>query len=174
MPTLTGDGVCLRPYLDEDAAPLAAGLNNVNVWRNLGHSVPYPYTVEHAVDWINKSRDIPANELRLTIEFEGAAVGGIGLRPVELWSPYTFEMGYWLAEPHWGRGIATRAAGLVTAYAFEQGGAERMQALVFDWNPGSRRVLEKNGYTLEGRLRRAVRKDGRWGDLLVYGRLRST
>jgi len=172
MPTLTGDGVCLRPYLDEDAAPLAHGLNNIKVWRNLGHMVPFPYTVEHAQDWIAKSRDIPANELRLTIEVGGEAVGGIGLRPVELWSPHTFEIGYWLGEPHWGKGIATRAAGLITAYAFEHAKAERVQALIFDWNPGSCRVAEKNGFTLEGRLRRAVHKDNRWGDLLIYGRLR--
>jgi RimJ/RimL family protein N-acetyltransferase len=171
MPVLEGHGIRLRPHVEEDAEPLALGLNNINVLNNLGHTVPRPYTLEHARDWIAKSKEIPANEVRLTIEADGIAVGGIHLRPVEMWSPHTFEIGYWISETHWGRGIATQAAGLITAYGFEQQKAERMQAYVFGWNDGSRRVLEKNGYSLEGRLRRAVHMDGRFGDIFVYGRL---
>lgn len=172
MPVLTGNRIVLRPYLDEDAEPLARGLNNLNVSRNIGNMVPYPYTVENARDWIAKSKSLQTGELRFTIEVEGAPAGGIDLRPVPAWSPHTFELGYWLAEPYWGRGVVTQAAGLLTGYAFEHAKAERMQAFVFSWNPGSCRVIEKNGYTLEGTLRRAVHKDGRWGDLLAYGRLK--
>ena len=79
---------------------------------------------------------------------------------------------FWLAEAQWGRGIVSAAVALVVAHAFDAMGAERVQAYVYDWNPASRRVLEKNGFEQEGRLRRAVYKDGRWGDCWVYGRLR--
>ena len=98
--------------------------------------------------------------------------GGTGIFPKRMWSPYTFEMGYWLAEPYWGRGIATRAVGLVVAHAFAALDAEREQAYVYEWTPASRRVLEKNGFACEGRLRRAVCRDGRYGDVWVYGRVR--
>ena len=85
----------------------------------------------------------------------------------------TAEIGYWLGEPFWGRGIATTALKETTAYAFAHFEIERLQAHVFEWNPASARVLEKAGYTLEGRQRRHVFKDGRIGDALLYARLRA-
>ncbi len=172
MLVLNGDGFCLRPYREGDAEALSRAADNVNVWRNLGHGFPHPYTREDAEKWIVQCAEAPENDLRLAIEINGATCGGIGIHPVALWSPYTFEMGYWLAEAHWGRGVVTRAVSLLVEHAFAHLRAERVQAYVFDWNPGSRRVLEKNGFEQEGRLRRAVHKDGRWGDCLAYGRLR--
>jgi len=76
------------------------------------------------------------------------------------------EIGYWLGEPFWGRGIATEALGAMTEYAFAHFDICRLEAGVFEWNPASARVLEKNGYVLEGRARLGVVKDGRLGDRL--------
>lgn len=146
--------------------------NYINVWRNLGHGFPHPYTPQDAATWIESCHSLPSDELRLTIDIDGAASGGIALHRRWIWSPYTFEIGYWLAEPLWGRGIITEAAGLITQFGFDEWGATRIQAFVFDWNPASARVLEKNGFVLEGRLRGAVHKDGRTGDCLAYSRLR--
>ena len=172
MIELKATGFTLRPFRDSDAEPLARVANNRNVWRTLGHAFPHPYTLECAHKWIASCLDRPPTDVRLAIDIDGAPCGGVGIHNVHLWSPYTYEIGYWLAEAFWGRGIMTEAAGLITRYGFEQLGAHRVQAYVFDWNPASARVIEKNGFTLEGRLRGAVHKDGQTGDCLAYGRLR--
>jgi RimJ/RimL family protein N-acetyltransferase len=78
------------------------------------------------------------------------------------------EIGYWLAEPFWGRGIATEALAAVTSYAIETHGFTRVFAVPFATNPASCRVLEKAGYVLEARLRRSAIKDGQVIDQLQY------
>ncbi len=80
----------------------------------------------------------------------------------------TAEIGYWLGEPFWGRGFATVAVKAVTEYAFATFDLQRVQATVFEWNPASARVLERAGYTFEGRLRSSIVKSGRIGDALMY------
>jgi RimJ/RimL family protein N-acetyltransferase len=99
-------------------------------------------------------------EAAFAIAVSGEAVGGIGfvLQPdVERVSA---EIGYWLGEPFWGRGIVTEALVAVTRYALETRGLTRVFAVPFATNAASCRVLEKAGYTLEGRLRRSAIKDG--------------
>ena len=82
------------------------------------------------------------------------------------------EIGYWLAEPFWSRGIMTLAARAMTDYALAEFNLVRMYATVFDWNPASTRVLEKAGYSLEGRLRKSAVKDGKLVDQLLYAIVR--
>jgi RimJ/RimL family protein N-acetyltransferase len=82
------------------------------------------------------------------------------------------EIGYWVAEPYWGRGIATKAVGALTAFAFAHHDLVRIFAGVFASNPASARVLEKAGYAFEGRLRRSVVKDGIVLDQLMYAMVR--
>jgi RimJ/RimL family protein N-acetyltransferase len=82
------------------------------------------------------------------------------------------EIGYWLGQSYWNRGIATEALVAVTAYAFETFDINRIWAGVFAWNPASARVLEKAGYVLEGRLRNAITKDGETTDELIYSTVR--
>ena len=82
------------------------------------------------------------------------------------------ELGYWLAEPYWGKGIATEAVRAMTEWGFAHLDINRIFAYVFGWNPASARVLEKAGYLYEGRMRQAVCKDGQMTDLLVYGMVR--
>jgi len=107
-------------------------------------------------------------ETMFAIAVDGEAVGGIGfvLHPdVERVSA---EIGYWLAEPFWGRGIVTQALAAVTAHAIETHGLTRIYAVPFAWNAASCRVLEKAGYVLEGRLRKSAIKDGKLTDQLQY------
>ena len=85
---------------------------------------------------------------------------------------HSVEIGYWVAEPFWGKGIATRALRAVTEYAFTSFDLVRIFAAVFEWNPGSARVLEKAGYTYEGRSVKSVTKDGQTIDQLVYAIIR--
>jgi RimJ/RimL family protein N-acetyltransferase len=99
-------------------------------------------------------------------------VGGVGLEPMADVYRLTATVGYWLGEPFWGRGFATQALRALSAYAFSTFDLHRLEAAVFGWNLASARVLEKAGYSLEGRLRRSVIKDGRIADSLLYARLR--
>ncbi len=172
MIELLGTNFILRPPRESDAEAIARYANNPAIARNLISTFPSPYKLEDAKTWIASCATTPPGELRLVIEVNGVASGAIGLHPKPQWSPYLFEMGYWLAQPHWGRGIVSEAVRLVVGHAFDTLDAARVQAFVYDWNPASARVLEKNGFTLEGRLRGAVHRDGRTGDCLAYGRVR--
>jgi RimJ/RimL family protein N-acetyltransferase len=106
------------------------------------------------------------------MEVNGEAVGGIGLEPQADVARRSAEIGYWLGEAYWGRGIATEAVRAVTDYGFAHGDLVRIYATVFEWNRASMRVLEKAGYQLEGRRRQAVTKDGQTIDDLLYAIIR--
>jgi RimJ/RimL family protein N-acetyltransferase len=103
---------------------------------------------------------------------DDAVVGGIGIDVGTDVFRRSAEIGYWLGEPFWGRGIATEVLRALTDYAWATFDIIRLEAGVFSWNPASARVLEKAGYTLEGCLRQGVVKQGRVGDRLIYGLLR--
>jgi RimJ/RimL family protein N-acetyltransferase len=161
----------LRPWRVGDEASLVRHANNRRVWRNLSR-LPHPYTREDADAWITSaSARSPVTDFAIVVD--GEAVGGIGVelgRDVFLRSA---EVGYWLGERYWGRGIATEALRAITEYAFATFDLCRLQAGVFEWNPASMRVLEKAGYTLEARHRKNVTKDGETIDRLMYALVRS-
>ena len=98
--------------------------------------------------------------MKFCIEIDGAAVGGIGVHPGEDVHRHTATVGYWLGEEFWGRGIMTEAVTAVTDFCFENFPLRRISAEVFANNPASARVLEKAGFTFEGRLKNNVLKDG--------------
>ena len=157
----------IRDYRLSDAESLASHANNRRVWLGLRDAFPHPYTKTNARDYIRATRHrVP--ETSFAIAVDDQAVGGIGfvLHPdVERVSA---EIGYWLAEPFWGRGITTDALRAVTKYAIESHGLTRIYAVPFAWNVASCRVLEKAGYVLEGRLRNSAIKDGRLTDQMQY------
>jgi ribosomal-protein-alanine N-acetyltransferase len=157
----------VRSWETSDAEPLSRHANNRNIWINLRDAFPHPYTKQHARDFIRSTRQRTPETL-FAIAVEGEAIGGVGfvLHPdVERVSA---EIGYWLAEPFWGRGIATEALSAVTRYAIEAHGLTRVYALPFAWNVPSCRVLEKAGFVLEARLRRSAIKDGVVTDQMQY------
>ena len=161
----------LRPWRVGDEASLVRYADNRNVWRNLKDRFPYPYTAADADAWIRLAgSETPATSFAIVVD--GAAVGGVGIELGNDVFRRSAEIGYWLGEPFWGRGIATEALRAMTAYAFEHFDICRLEAGVFDWNPASARVLEKSGYTLEGRARLGVVKDGRICDRLLYALVR--
>nr|GFD37118.1 acetyltransferase (GNAT) domain protein [Tanacetum cinerariifolium] len=102
------------------------------------------------------------------IEVDGQAVGGIGIHPQDDIHRRNAELGYWLAEPFWGQGIISAAIGQAVAFAFQTYDIDRVFARPFGTNLGSQRVLEKNGFVLEGRFEKALVKDGELLDELVY------
>jgi ribosomal-protein-alanine N-acetyltransferase len=166
------DELVFRTWRSTDVESLVKYANNKNVWMNLKDRFPHPYTADDAEDWIGMNHVLVGPPVNFAIELKGEAIGGVGLELLEDVLEQTANIGYWLGEPFWGRGIATAAVQFATDYGFETFPLNRLQAGVFDWNPASARVLEKAGYQPEGRLRRAIVKDGRIGDLLLFGRVR--
>lgn len=157
----------LRPWRRSDRKSLLRCANNWEVARQLRDRFPHPYTADDADEWLSMACDEdPATNLAIVVD--GDAVGGIGLELQSDVFGRSAEIGYWLAEAHWGRGIMSEAVPAVTRYALDQFDLCRLFARVFECNPASARVLEKAGYTLEGRMRRSVVKDGRMLDQLLY------
>lgn len=105
------------------------------------------------------------------IEVGGEACGGIGARRLPGNRDVGAEFGYWLGRAHWGRGVMTRVVAAYAPWVMSALGVARLQAVVLDFNAASARVLEKNGFVLEGVLRKAIRKHGRLHDLHLYARL---
>jgi RimJ/RimL family protein N-acetyltransferase len=166
------DGLTLRPWRAADLGPLVRYANNWNVWINLKDRFPYPYTDADARAWIAHCDTRTGEATNVAIDWQGEAIGGLGLDPHTDVHRLMATVGYWLGEPFWGRGFTTQALRAFSAYAFSTFDLHRLQATVFDWNVGSARVLEKAGYMLEGRLRHSIIKDGRIADTLLYARLR--
>ena len=167
----------LRPWRLDDAESIAKYANNRNIWRNLRDRFPHPYSLQDAHEFLAGRAEIgsslgvqrtPTIETSFAIEVDGEAAGSIGLLLNDDVHRGTAELGYWLAEPHWGRGIVTEAARAMVAYGFDDLGLRRIEAVVFAWNPASTRVLEKAGLTFEARLRKQVIKDGEVMDALLY------
>jgi RimJ/RimL family protein N-acetyltransferase len=146
--------------------------NDHAVWRNLTSRFPHPYTRDAADNWIRIANEHPADACNLAIVVGDEAVGAVGFERQGDLHTRTAEIGYWLGQPFWGRGLATAALRLATDLAFERFDFVRLQAGIIDWNAASCRVAQKAGYTLEARLRRHVFKDEQLPDLLVYARLR--
>lgn len=156
----------LRDWRISDVESLTRYANNRAVSRNMRDIFPFPYTEADATRWIGMAMASP--ETYWAIEVEGEAVGGIGIHPMQDVYRRTAEIGYWLAEPFWRRGIMTQAVKVMKHYAFERFDFVRLEAGVYSWNPASCRVLEKAGFTREAINRKAVIKDGQLLDRILY------
>jgi len=166
-----GEGFQVREFHSDDVEGLVRHANNANVARHLEDRFPHPYTEEKAREWLaHVAEQDPLTHFAIATQEE--VIGGIGFHIREDVYRRTAELGYWLGETYWGRGIATRAVRGVTSWAFENFPLERIQARVFETNPASCRVLEKAGFTYEGRLRRSVLKINVLMDQVVYAILR--
>jgi ribosomal-protein-alanine N-acetyltransferase len=157
----------VRSWAMSDVDALARCANNRKIWLNLRDAFPHPYTKHDAREFIRSVRE-RAPETTFAIAVDGEAAGSIGFilhRDVERVSA---EIGYWLAEPFWGRGITSEALIAVTRHAVAAHGLTRIFAVPFAWNTASCRVLEKAGYVLEARLRCSAIKDGRLTDQFQY------
>jgi RimJ/RimL family protein N-acetyltransferase len=161
---------CLvREWRLEDAKSLATYANNRLVWRGLRDQFPHPYTIEDAHAFL-RSVTNKQPVTNFCIEIEAAAAGGIGIRIGEDVHRQTANLGYWLGEEFWGRGIMTEVVSAVVTCCFEKFPLNRICAEVYSNNPASARVLEKAGFVLEGRLRKNVVKEREILDSLLYAR----
>lgn len=187
--------ITVRAHHISDAEALAAQGNNRKIWLNMTDHFPHPYTPSNAETWINMCAD-PSNFIPLTLPapksdtstdntlttntirsnyaicLDNKPIGGIGL---DKSSPYrhVLTMGYWLGEEHWGRGYATMVAGAFLKWIFDTFPyCLRVFADAYGWNPGSMAVLKKIGMQMEGTMRMAVFKDGKYTDMVLFGIIR--
>jgi len=161
----------LRSWEWRDRESIVRYANNWRVARNLRDRFPHPYTDRDARNWLEIVVDADP-ETNFAIVVGGEAVGGVGYTLQYDVDRRSAEIGYWLGEEFWGRGIATEALIAVTDHAFASHDLCRVFANVFEWNPASARVLEKAGYAFEGRLRKSVTKEGQTIDQLMYAMIR--
>lgn len=172
MTVIRAKGFSLRPFKKGDEASLAANISNRKIERNT-LVIPYPYTMKAARFWVRYNLALAKkkekSQLHLAIDAGGEVIGGMGLSHAD---GHSAEIGYWLGENYWGRGIATEAVKLLTKYAFSGLGLRRVYAYVFSFNKASARVLEKAGYKLEGKLRKQAVKRGKPIDALLFAKVR--
>lgn len=165
------DDIRIRSFTLDDCDDLVRFADNPRVPRFLRDVFPHPYTRRDARAWVRIASG-SSPETDFALEVDGRCAGGIGLSLRRDIERFTAEIGFWLGEPFWNRGIATRAVRVFVERAFVAYGLERIEAAVFAGNPASARVLEKSGFVREGTRRRAACKGDAFHDLVMYGRLR--
>lgn len=151
--------IILRPLRDSDANALTILANNRKIWDNVRDFFPSPYTVDDANYFIELTqKENPRTTF--AIEYNSELCGVISLVGQSDVYKRTAEIGYWIGEPYWNKGIATIAVKLITNYGMDQLDFIRIHAGVYEYNIGSMIVLTKNGYSKEGIFKKSVLKNG--------------
>ncbi len=160
---LTEGNILLRRLEDSDREPLAKLVNNKKIWDNVRDMLPFPYTHKDAETFIKLAK-LEKTPMTFAIGYEERFCGVIGLTAQSDIYRKTAEIGYWLGEPFWNKGIATIAVKLITSYGLHSLGFIRIHTGVFEYNKGSMRVLEKNGYAKDGIFKKSIIKNGQIWD----------
>lgn len=164
--------IIIRKWTPDDTPSLVKHANNINIWNRLRNYFPHPYTEEHANLWIQRMEE-ESPMVNFAIDVDGMAIGGIGLILNTDVYIKSAEISYWIGEEFWGKGVATEAIRQMMEYTFYYFDIVRLYAEVFEDNKASMRVLEKNGFYLEGVRRKAVYKNDRLMDDYIWVKLRS-
>ena len=159
--------VDIRPWHLEDKPNLLKYAANVNIFNNMTDSFPNPYTEDRAEMFLQMAIS-GTGPLLMAITVDGEPVGSIGLHPQFDIQRKNAELGYWLGEPFWGKGIMTIAVPKMTTHGFKQTEVNRIFAKPFGRNKGSQKVLEKSGYILEAVIKDGFYKNGQYEDELIY------
>ncbi len=165
------DNIRLDSLREENLDALVAQANNKKIWMNLRDMFPHPYSIENGKGFISMVQNDKKN-IRFAIKYGDAFAGMIGLFPQDDVYKYNAELGYWIGEEYWGKGIGTKAVQLVCEYCFSETDLNRIFASIFSYNKASMRVLEKNGFQNEGIGAKAVFKDGNFYDEVRYARIK--
>ncbi len=163
----------LRPWRPEDAAAIVPYADDPLVAENLRDVFPNPYRLQDAEAYVRCCVEQEGQgQLCRAIVIDGSPCGSIGLFRGTDVCRKSAELGYWLGRPYWGRGVITGAVKAICREGFAAWDIARIYAEPYDRNLGSRRVLEKAGFTLEGTLRSSVWKQGQLLDSRIYSLLR--
>ena len=163
----------IRKWKLTDAKNIAVALSNKKIQDNLRDGLPYPYTEQDGIDFISSM--LSANEdetFAFAITLDDKAIGSIAVFRQQNIHRQTAEMGYYIAEEYWGKGIMTDAVKQICEYVFKNSDILRIYAEPFAYNAGSCRVLEKAGFQYEGTLRNNAVKNGKVIDMKMYSLLR--
>lgn len=164
----------LRQWRPEDAGDLAETINNPNILNNLRDGIPYPYSVKDAEEFIGAMLAAdPANNFAFAITVDDRAVGSISISRCANIHSRTAELGYYLGEAYWGKGLCTSAVRQACRHVFDSTDIIRIFAEPFAYNTASCRVLEKAGFLCEGILRKNACKNGRILDMKMYALLKA-
>lgn len=167
-------GVRLREWEKEDSPDLALTINNKKVQDNLRDGIPYPYTEKDADDFIHKTLTAEKDtQYAFAITYNGKVIGSIGVFRKDNVHRLTAELGYYVAEAYWGKGVMTNAVKQICAFVFEYTDILRIFASPLVTNHASCRVLEKAGFAFEGCLRQNVIKNGQVLDMKLYSILKT-
>ncbi len=165
---MSNSNIQIRPLELSDIQQLTKLANNKKVWDNLKDYFPYPYTEKDAAFFINLTQEHNPKQ-SFGIEFNNELCGVISLIVQEDIYRKSAEIGYWIGEPYWGKGIMTKAVELITQYGFEKLNLIRIYAGVFDYNVTSMNILENNGYKKEGIFSKAIIKNDKiWDEHRYY------
>ena len=165
------DKCILRKWEPSDLESLVQNANNCNIASKMRDTFHYPYTVKEGKEWIK----FAGNEewgYNFAITVNNKAVGGIGLTTGKDIERKSSEVGYWLGEEHWGKGIVSSALKGMVKFAFKELKLERIFAVPLEHNIASRKVLEKNNFVLEGILRNSVVKSGKIYNQALYAKIK--
>jgi [ribosomal protein S5]-alanine N-acetyltransferase len=160
--------ILLLPWKEEDAAELAELANNRKVADMLRDGFPHPYTLVDAVSWIHSTIAVNNPPTLFAIKLDEKLAGGIGILLKDNIYRKNVEIGYWIGESFWGKGIATEAVKLIVEYIFRNFNVVRIYAETFTSNKASSRVLEKNGFTCDGIFKKAIIKNDTLLDSCTY------
>ncbi len=161
----------IRDLTTTDASAIARHADNPRIADVLRDLFPSPYALSDAEEFIAKTLGAdPVTAFAIATDKE--AFGVIGFIPGQDVYRHSAEVGYWIGEEYWGRGIMTEAIEIFTAHLFEYFDFNRLSAGVFSSNPASARVLEKAGFTRVATLRAHVTKNGKVLDEILYSKLR--
>jgi len=164
---LQKDNIILREILLEDLPEMVRIGNNRKLSINLRDGFPFPYTMESAKYFYENV--YKKNEYGIfAIQYEGKYVGNVGIHIGEDVYRKTAEIGYFLSEEHWNKGIMSKVVKMITEYAFNKFDIIKIYAGVFEFNKASQRVLEKCGYKLEAILKKSIIKDEKIWDEYRY------
>ncbi|MCE3233544.1 MAG: GCN5-related N-acetyltransferase [Rickettsiaceae bacterium] len=171
MTVILKDKFKMRNFEASDAAAMVAGLNTPTIERDT--TIELPWKLESVSWWISFILDAakrePISERHFIIEVDGKLAGSIGIINID---GHRGEIGYWLSDEYAGRGIMTEAVGEMVNYCIEDLGLVRIFAPVLTHNKASCRVLEKNGFELEGTLNKYYKKNGKYIDALCYAKVK--
>ena len=170
---VTQQNLKIRPLSLSDVSQLAQLANNKRIFDNVRDHFPFPYKEDHAEAFIKKTLNENPRQT-FGIEYEDALSGVIGLILQEDVYRKSAEVGFWIGEPFWGKGVATQALKLITDYGFNKLNLARIYAGAFEYNTGSMKVLEKNGFIKEGILKKAAFKNEQFYDEHRYYKLKDS
>ena len=171
MIEIINNNIKLREFTPEDKYRLADLANNKKIAINLRDGFPHPYTLKDAENFLNMCSKYDPPQL-FAIEYNKLHVGNISLIKGNDVYRKSAEIGYFLGEPYWNKGIMTIAVNLICDYGFQNLDIERIYTGIFDFNPASQRVLEKCGFTKEAVFKKAIYKNGVICDEIRYAKLR--